>query len=112
LLGRPGAPGDAEGLRLSIGYIDDVVAILVRLALDGGPPCLNVAGPEVVSLRQIADAVGHAVGKQPVFDVPGVDRNLDLVADIALLQRDLGPTFTPFAEGLAHTLAEYPRADL
>jgi UDP-glucose 4-epimerase len=111
LLGRPGARGEPDGLRLSLGYIDDVVGVLARLALEGGPQYLNVAGPEVASLREIADAVGRALGRQPVFDEPGVERDLDLVADIALLQRSLAPAFTPFAEGLARTIAEYPRAD-
>jgi nucleoside-diphosphate-sugar epimerase len=109
LLGRPGARGAPDGLRLSLGYVDDVVAILARLALQGGPEHLNVAGPEVVSLREIADAIARALGKPPVFDAPGVDRDLDLIADIGLLQRSLAPAFTPFAEGLARTLAEYPR---
>jgi nucleoside-diphosphate-sugar epimerase len=111
LLARPGAHGVPEGLRLSLGYIDDVVAVLAHLTLKGGPAYLNVAGPEVVSLREIADAIGRALGKQPVFDAPGVERDLDLIADIGLLQRGLAPTFTPFAEGLARTLAEYPRPD-
>jgi nucleoside-diphosphate-sugar epimerase len=111
LLGRPGDRGKPDGLRLSLGYIDDVLSILVRLVERGGPPYLNVAGPEVVSVRQLAEAVGGCVARPPLFDCPGVDREFDLIASVALLRRELNPPFTPFAEGLARTVAEYPRAE-
>lgn len=110
LLGRPGESGAPTGLRLNLSYIDDVVGVLGRLVHEGGPRCLNVAGTEVLTLREIADAIGQHVDKQRVFDVPGVDRDLDLIADVTLLRKRFAPTFTPFAEGLARTLAEYPRS--
>lgn len=110
LLGRPGDRGEPSGLRISLGYIEDVVSILARLVEHGGPPHLNVAGPDVVSLRELAEAVGRQVARRPVFDVPGVERELDLIADISLLERALEPAFTPFGEGLARTVAEYAKA--
>ena len=107
LLGCPANAAHAQGFRLSVSFIDDVIGILTQLIVKGGPGCLNVAGPDVLSIRKIAEAVGTAANKVPVFDIPGVDGPSDLIANIELLRRELSPLFTPFPEGLARTIAEH-----
>lgn len=109
LSAQPASPHDEDGLRLSLCYIDDVVAILTRLALEGGPESMNVAGPDVASLRDIAIAIGRHVNRTPVLDAPSILRELDLIADITLLERSLAPRFTPFGDGIQRMIAEYPR---
>ncbi|MEV0423206.1 NAD-dependent epimerase/dehydratase family protein [Streptosporangium canum] len=48
------------------GYANEVT--LRSLPLAGAEPCvLNVTGPELVSVRQAAEALGEALGRRPVF---------------------------------------------
>ena len=65
--------GEAEGLAVSFSYVDDTarcLAQIARLALAGTslPAALNVAGPEAVSLRRFAAAIGENVGIRPRFE--------------------------------------------
>lgn len=86
-------------------FVDDVAAILVRTVETDVPPILNVAGDEVLSIRDMANAIGAALGISPVFeDVPG-EPPLDFVADTTLLRRtfELGE-LTSFERGIAATV--------
>jgi nucleoside-diphosphate-sugar epimerase len=103
---RAGEGRSTSGLRVSLGYLDDVVTVLARLATEGGPDVLNVAGGEVVGLREIAEAIGRRLGVAPVFETSSTPRAFDLVADIDLLRRTLAPRLTAFEVGLARTVSE------
>lgn len=53
-------------------FVDDVASILVRTVETDVPPILNVAGDQVLSIRDMANAIGAALGISPVFeDGPG-----------------------------------------
>ena len=101
---HPIDPSDLGGLRVSPCYIDDTVGILAGLIRRESPPAMNVAGDEVLSVRQIAAAIGRLLGREPSFEVAVRSRAGDLVADIGLLKRLLDPRFTPFETGLRRTL--------
>jgi nucleoside-diphosphate-sugar epimerase len=103
---RAGEEGPTDGLRVSLGYVDDVAAVLARLSTEGGPEVLNVAGGEVVGLRDIAVAIGTRLGVAPVFETSSTPRSFDLVADIDLLRRTLAPRLTAFEVGVARTVSE------
>ena len=89
---RAGVPVDLhgpDGLRCNPVAVDDVAEAVRRcLSLDGSQT-LNVAGPEVLTLRQVAEAVGAAVGREPRFqakaEVPPV-----IVGDTSRLKAALG----------------------
>jgi nucleoside-diphosphate-sugar epimerase len=69
---RGGVPIDlhgAEGLRCNPVAIDDVVEIVRRCLQLDGSQTLNVAGLEVVTLRQATEAIAAAVGKTPRFQI-------------------------------------------
>ena len=76
---------------------------LARLALAGTPlpPALNVAGPEPVSLRRFATAIGEILGIAVRFETAAKARTMNLVADLKLLESLVRPKFTPFAEAMA-----------
>ncbi len=101
---REGAPvtlNSGGRPRMNPLYVDDVVrTVLAVLELD--EQCvLNVAGDEPVTVRELAEAIGRIVGREPVFengagDVPG-----DLVADTAKLHKLLGrASLVPLEDGL------------
>jgi nucleoside-diphosphate-sugar epimerase len=86
-------------------FVDDVAEIVVRALDPDVPPILNVAGDEVLSIREMANAIAGVLGIAPVFEeVPG-DPPSDFVADTTLLRQtlELGK-LTPFEHGIAATV--------
>lgn len=79
------------GPRLNPVHRDDAVEALVRLVESGGPECINVAGPDVVSFRDIAEAIGAELGIAPRLCEASRAGTLDLIADISLLRAALPP---------------------
>lgn len=96
---------DAGGLKLSLGYVNDVVQALRMLVMGDGPQTLNIAGPEALSIRNIADAIGAALGKAPVYHVTTSARAGDLIADNTELCNRFTLKFTTFKSGLTATIA-------
>jgi UDP-glucose 4-epimerase len=92
-----------NGISINPVYADDAArATAAALELDEGAT-INVAGPETVTIRQIAEIIGGEVGKAPTFE--NVAEQPDFVASIDLMTRLLGaPTTTP-SEGLARMVA-------
>jgi len=101
---HPADAADAGGVRLSLSYVDDVVDVLKRLALADGPPVLNIAGSDALSVRDIATAIASRLGLEPVFSVEATPRAGDLVADRTALCRVWAAPFRAFDQGLALTL--------
>lgn len=102
---KVGVPDDTDGLRISLCYVDDATRILLQLVEQGGPSCLNLAGPETLSIRFMAKTIGDLLGKSPLFEVSTSPRVSDLIADTRNLIDSLdAPTFTPFSEGIQRTV--------
>ncbi|MEV0389099.1 NAD-dependent epimerase/dehydratase family protein [Nonomuraea sp. NPDC050643] len=82
------------------GYANEVT--LRSLLLAGVPPyVLNVTGPELISVRQAARALGAALGKEPVFT--GEEAPTALLSNASRCHRLYGyPELTP-AELIEHT---------
>ena len=82
---------DQQGIRLSVIHVADAAAILIRLLEQPGRPVCNVASPDVLSIAEIATAIGRQLGKSPIFEAAASPRDSDAVADAseasALLQR-------------------------
>jgi nucleoside-diphosphate-sugar epimerase len=71
-------------------WIDDLVTILVQ-ALEGeADGVVNVAGPRVVSIAELARLAGMALGMEPKFVAKRGNRG-DLVASTARMQALFGP---------------------
>jgi UDP-glucose 4-epimerase len=86
-------------------YVEDAADAVVA-ALDGpAPNVVNVAGAEVVSIEELAAAIGRALGKEALFKNANRTVSGDLAADVTrmralLLDRDL----VTLAEGLRRTV--------
>lgn len=80
--GRPIPLTSASGIRLSLTHADDMVdAMIAALALEG-PATLNVAGPDAMSIREIAETFSNLIGRAAVFDQqPPTSPVFDLIAD-------------------------------
>lgn len=92
-----------NGLRVNPVYVDDAAdAFAAALGL-AGYHLINLGGPDVLTLREICDAIGKAVGQSPVFEQqPG--EPVDYVGDILQVAAKLNCIRTSFAEGLERTV--------
>ena len=87
-------------------YVDDAVRAFVA-ALDGpAPNAVNAAGDEIVTIAELAAAIGRAVGVEPEFvEEPG-EVGHDWVADNARMRELLGPgELVALDDGLRRTVA-------
>ncbi len=89
-----------EGLSINPVHVSDAtIAICSALELDSSQK-INIAGPNVLSLRAIAETIGQVVGKKPVFSQASATAGQDLVADIERMKTLLHHPEIGFVEGV------------
>ncbi|MEF8729084.1 MAG: NAD(P)-dependent oxidoreductase [Accumulibacter sp.] len=88
-----------EGLKINPIHVDDAADLLSILLEASGSRTLNVAGPDVVSIRQIAEFTGQFLGVAPVFDFVGGSGEM-IVADNSAVSSLLCRNMTAFFDGL------------
>ncbi|MDP9884219.1 nucleoside-diphosphate-sugar epimerase [Sinomonas atrocyanea] len=92
---QDGQPIPLEMGHASVIWQRDVAAYAIRsLGLADTPPRkLNITGPEIVSIRWLAERFGERLGKAPVFE--GTESGTAYVLDGSVLQGEFGfPTTT------------------
>jgi UDP-glucose 4-epimerase len=103
--GRPVTLYDGGHPRLNPIYVADVAAIFACALERPVPPVLNVAGDEVLSIRDMAETVGRALGIPPIFEDTLDEPPPDLVGDTTLLRQTFElENLTPFDRGIAATV--------
>ncbi len=101
--GMPVSLSSDAGIRVNPVFVDDaVVATLAALDSSGVTP-YNVAGPDVISLREMASAIGEIVGAEPEF-AQGTPAP-DLIADTGRMSEGLAAPNVGIREGLARTIS-------
>jgi nucleoside-diphosphate-sugar epimerase len=104
--GQPIQLEGSDGLTINPVSATDVAETLCRcLALDRSAT-LNVAGPELLTLRQVGESIGRVVNREPLFEcLP--ERTAPVIAgDTSALRSALGWTPpTRFEKGLRDWLA-------
>ncbi len=72
-----------EGIRINPIYVFDAVRA-VRNSFDlEGFQKLNVAGPEVLSLREISNVISNQLGIEPVYEIQETGEEYNLIGDIS-----------------------------
>jgi nucleoside-diphosphate-sugar epimerase len=85
-------------------YIADAVAAILAALRADGHRIVNVAGDEIVTIRQIAEAAGRAVGAEPVFEDGGGTAAGDVIGDTSAFRAWLGDrSFVSLDQGVART---------
>ena len=103
--GQPITLQGPDGLRINPIHVDDAVGAIRRsLDLTEGHK-INIGGPQVLTLRQIGDAIGRSLGIAPHYDVRMDAEPRHLVGDIAKMTRLLGAPSTRFDDGVAEVCA-------
>ena len=89
-----------EPIDLRMGHVNqiwqgDANAYLARLfPLCANPPTvINLTGPQVLSVRSLAQRLGQELGREPVF--AGQESDTALLGDASRLVARLGPPATP-----------------
>lgn len=92
-----------DGIRINPIHVSDATRALEACLKLTGSHTFNVAGNEVLSIREIAQTIGHAVGCEPVFKVdPSEARHL--TANIEAMQAALATPRVAFAQGVRDLL--------
>lgn len=88
-------------------FVGDVVRV-VEAALDSDQSLLvNVAGDEAVSIRELAEAAGQAVGREPAFETRDDTAPGDIVCTNGRMRMAFAlDGLTPLSEGLALAAAD------
>jgi len=100
--GQPIRLAGMAGIRINPIYNLDVVEVVERCLALQESCTLNVAGGEVVSMRQIGEVIGAVVGKVPRFTLEAEGEG-DLIGDIHRLEERLGyRPHMPLRTGITH----------
>jgi len=84
---------------------DAVLSILSALELKGFHK-INVAGPEVVSLKQVCEMIGDKIGVEPIFEYDLLGHPRHLIGDIDNMTRLLNAPLCFLHEGLNDMIDE------
>jgi len=89
-----------DGIRLNPIFVEDASMAICRALELTSSHTINVAGPEVLSMREIGNLIGQVVGREPVFDIDqnAVPRHLS--GEISKMRDILGPPRIRFMDGL------------
>jgi len=102
---RPVRLNNQEGSpRINPVFITDVIAVVVALIEQTFSGVINVAGPDTVTIRELAETIGRYLNKPVTFEI-GNREPFDLLGDVSRL-RMLVPSLqmTRLEEGLARVL--------
>ena len=89
-----------RGTRLNPIFAGDAVDALATCLAADAPGVLNLAGPEVLTIRDIALHIGALIGREPLFDAQEGEAD-SVVADISRLRQRLTAPMTRFRDGIA-----------
>ncbi len=102
---------DDGGVRLSLTHVDDAIGGLMRLLDRPRPGPINIASTDALSIREIAVAIGGAVGTTPVFEQVAAPREGDVIADPSALAALLNRPFITFTSAIREVVEAGTRAD-
>lgn len=92
--------GSREGISLNPIYISDAVASIKASIKLSKSHKINVGGADSLSISQMAEIIGAAVGKNPVFEYQAEEINHSLVGDITKMKSLLHYPSVSFNEGI------------
>jgi len=101
--GTPVTLAGSDGMRLNPIYIDDAAAATVAALRLPGNSIVNIAGSEILSIRQIAETIGEACGVEAKFQCTAKNDG-DLVGDTRQMRELLHCPAVSFRDGIARLI--------
>lgn len=85
-----------DGIKINPIYVQDAARIVAKTIDLKGEYIFNIAGAEIVSIRELSETIGEVVGKKPIFYQSNTNSN-DLIGDISNMVEKLDrPTINIF----------------
>lgn len=84
--GRPVKLTANGGIQINPVHVSDVVSLLEKLINSSGSFTFNVAGPDILTLKQITEIIGQQMGIEPVYECADTVGD-NWIANIDLLQQ-------------------------
>jgi len=92
-----------NGIKINPIYIEDAAGAVANLLDLEGEFIFNIAGEEIVSIRELCNVIGAILNKKPVFKI--IDENsADLIADITLMKNFLHKPAISLKKGIELTI--------
>jgi len=88
-----------DGIQLNPIHAADAANALVKLVGMEESCALNIAGPDILTLRQIAETIGETLGKTPIFEVQDTAPK-HLVANIDGMKKNSAAPTISFKNGV------------
>jgi nucleoside-diphosphate-sugar epimerase len=101
---RPIHLAGKDGLIFNPIHANDAGAAVVAATFLNDNLLVNVAGPEIVTLRSLGEQIGKLVGRRAKFEGAAEAVSPSMVADIGLMRRHLRAPSIGVAEGLAEMI--------
>jgi nucleoside-diphosphate-sugar epimerase len=92
-----------DGIRISPIHVSDAALALESCLQLTGSHTFNIAGNEILTMREIAETIGRAVGREPVFQSDSVEPR-HLIANIDAMKVALTVPKVRLAQGIGELL--------
>ncbi len=108
--GRPIILSGNSGMRLNPIYAEDAAAAAISALATDTSNTINVAGPDVVSMRELGSTIAGELEKPVLFEQTEAAKGRDLIADISLMSMCLGAPRVGIKEGIRNVCHATSRA--
>ena len=92
-----------DGIRINPIHVSDAALALESCLQLTGSHTFNIAGNEILTMREIAETIGRAVGREPVFQSDSVEPR-HLIANIDAMKVALTVPKVRLAQGIGELL--------
>lgn len=101
--GRPVYLQGKEGLKVNPIYVEDAVAAMYKAVSLTGKHVINIAGPDILSLKEITEIISSQLGIPAVYvQKEGIPS--DYIGDVTMAAKNLTRPLTGFIDGIKLTL--------
>lgn len=93
-----------NGIKINPIYVDDAVAAIINCLDLTGNFKINIAGNEILSIKEITSIIGKYLNKIPSYEIIQSEINKDLVANIDKMKNMLNYTPKSFTEQIKNMI--------
>jgi UDP-glucose 4-epimerase len=104
--GRPIQLQGSDGIRINPIHVEDAAAAVARCLEIDAKGAINIAGPEIASLRQVGSIIGQTLGVEPIFETESHMPSRHLVADITRMRELVWTPTIALRQGIATICGE------
>lgn len=88
-----------KGIKINPIYITDAAKAVAKILDIEGEHIINIAGKEIVTLKELCVIIGKELDKEPIFETNNVPQD-DLIADISMMKQKLSVPLIDILTGI------------